>query len=204
MGRIMSFGQDGRMVRDFDKSEHDFLRRYGRTPEEVMDENAKLIVKLNAEHIVRQNVEIENTKLHDEVERLHADQAHWELGNCPSCPNVADLQEALEQNAKLREQTELLVTLLRNDCDIEASWDGLRKFWYIGLTESGCLMRDRACKAEAENTKLRELVVTLMACVSVDDCDKCPINGAEFKVDEVRCCREAKQRMQALGIEVYG
>ena len=93
-----------------------------------------------------------------EVERLHADQAHWELGNCPSCPNIADLQEALEQNAKLREQTERLVTLLRNDCDIEASWDGLRKFWYIGLTESGCLMRDRACKAEAENAKLRELV----------------------------------------------
>ena len=38
-----------------------------------------------------------------EVERLHADQAHWELGNCPSCPNVASLQETLEQNAKLRE-----------------------------------------------------------------------------------------------------
>ena len=45
----------------------------------------------------------ENAKLRDEVERLHADQAHWELGNCPSCPNIADLQEALEQNAKLRE-----------------------------------------------------------------------------------------------------
>lgn len=42
MGRIMSFDQDGRRVRDFDKSEHDFLRRYGRTPDEVLDENAKL------------------------------------------------------------------------------------------------------------------------------------------------------------------
>ena len=42
-----------------------------------------------------------------EVERLHADQAHWELGNCPSCPNIADLQEALEQNAKLRELVDL-------------------------------------------------------------------------------------------------
>lgn len=67
MGRIMSFDQDGRRVRDFDKSEHDFLRRYGRTPEEVMDENAKLIVKLNAEHIVRQNVEVENAKLRELV-----------------------------------------------------------------------------------------------------------------------------------------
>ena len=45
----------------------------------------------------------ENAKLCAEVERLHADQAHWELGNCPSCPNVVSLQEALEQNAKLRE-----------------------------------------------------------------------------------------------------
>ena len=67
----MSFDQDGRRVRDFDKSEHDFLRRYGRTPEEVMDENAKLVVKLNAEHIVRQNVEIENTKLRELVRDLY-------------------------------------------------------------------------------------------------------------------------------------
>lgn len=74
------------------------------------------------------------------------------------CGRICDLEA---ENAKLREQTELLVTLLRNDCDIEASWDGLRKFWYIGLTESGCLMRDRACKAEAENAKLRELVLRL-------------------------------------------
>ena len=62
------------------------------------------------------------------------------------------------ENEKLREQMERLVTLLRVDCDINASWDGLRRFWNIGLTEDGCLMRDRACKAEAENAKLRELV----------------------------------------------
>ena len=46
-----------------------------------------------------------------EVERLHADQAHWELGNCPSCPNIADLQEALEQNAKLRELVDYMTPL---------------------------------------------------------------------------------------------
>lgn len=46
-----------------------------------------------------------------EVERLHADQAHWELGNCPSCPNVVSLQEALEQNAKLRELVDELYPL---------------------------------------------------------------------------------------------
>lgn len=47
-----------------------------------------------------------------EVERLHADQAHWELGNCPSCPNVVSLQEALEQNAKLRELVKAMTPFL--------------------------------------------------------------------------------------------
>ena len=46
-----------------------------------------------------------------ENERLHADRAHWELGNCPSCPNVASLQEALEQNAKMREQVDYMTPL---------------------------------------------------------------------------------------------
>ena len=31
---------------------------------------------------------------------------HYELEHCPACKNVADLQEALEDNAKLREQLE--------------------------------------------------------------------------------------------------
>ena len=46
-----------------------------------------------------------------EVERLHADQAHWELGNCPNCPNVVSLQEALDENAKLRELVDELCPL---------------------------------------------------------------------------------------------
>ncbi len=46
-----------------------------------------------------------------DVERLHADKTHWELGNCPSCPNVASLQEALEQNAKMREQVDYMTPL---------------------------------------------------------------------------------------------
>ena len=37
-----------------------------------------------------------------EVERLHAEQVYWELGNCPKCPNIVSLQEKLEQNDKLR------------------------------------------------------------------------------------------------------
>lgn len=88
-----------------------------------------------------------------------------------------ELTAAMAENAKLREQMERLVTLLRVDCDIDASWDGLRRFWSIGLTEDGCLMRDRACKAEAENAKLLELVIgmhmayveTLNECESLDE-----------------------------------
>ena len=34
---------------------------------------------------------------------------HYELEHCPSCQNIADLQEALEENAKLRECVTRLV-----------------------------------------------------------------------------------------------
>ena len=34
------------------------------------DENAKLVVKLNAEHIVRQNVEVENARLREQVDYM--------------------------------------------------------------------------------------------------------------------------------------
>lgn len=34
---------------------------------------------------------------------------HYELEHCPACKNVADLQEALAENAKLRELVEILV-----------------------------------------------------------------------------------------------
>lgn len=103
---------------------------------------------------------------------------HYELEHCPACKNVADLQATLDENAKLREQMERLVTLLRVDCDIDASWDGLRRFWSIGLTEDGCLMRDRACKAEAENAKLRELAADMWnegmcECGSRGKCARC-------------------------------
>lgn len=94
------------------------------------------------------------------------------------------------ENDKLREQIERLVTLLRNDCDIDASWDGLRRFWNIGLTESGCLMRDRACKAEAENSKLRELLAELYESAWLE-------HPSAFE-------HTYADRMRELGIEVDG
>ena len=73
-----------------------------------------------------------------EVERLHADQAHWELGNCPSCPNVASLQEALEQNAKLQAENERLTETLR------------------GSRREADRLTHEAAELSIENAKLRE------------------------------------------------
>ena len=118
------------------------------------------------------------------------------------CDMIANLESVLAEskaeNAKLREQMERLVTLLRVDCDIDASWDGLRRFWSIGLTEDGCLMRDRACKAEAENAKLRELVrIAGTYCVN-GLCGK--DDGCPLYLGKPYCA--LPDRMRDLGIEL--
>ena len=79
-----------------------------------------------------------------EVERLHADQAHWELGNCPSCPNVVSLQEALEQNAKLRELVARMAEALGIDCEwADPNW-----------CKSPCVL-EFECWPESDHTELR-------------------------------------------------
>ena len=135
----------------------------------------------------------------------------WEQRNADFCNAQTDAQMAYieaerevdrlqTENAKLREQMERLVTLLRVDCDIDASWDGLRRFWSIGLTEDGCLMRDRACKAEAENAKLRELVrIAGTYCVN-GLCGK--DDGCPLYLGKPYCA--LPDRMRELGIEVDG
>ena len=139
-----------------------------------------------------------------------------ELMPCPFCGGEAILQMSYieaerevdrlqTENAKLREQMDRLVTLLRVDCDIDASWDGLRRFWSIGLTEDGCLMRDRACKAEAENAKLRELAVLnwewAHSCCG-NNC-KMRTDGCGYQIDrECNYEREIYDRMRELGIEL--
>lgn len=109
--------------------------------------------------------------------------------------------ELLAENAKLRERIERLVTLLRNDCDIDASWDGLRRFWTIGLTEGGCLMRDRACKAEAENAKLRELVRDYEHCTMHADCSKCEYDGKMSTHCQLSPCFPDADELRELGVD---
>ena len=129
------------------------------------------------------------------------------------CKALTDMQFAYvddeAENANLLERMELLTTSLRNDYGIDASWDGLRRLWTIELTEDGCLMRDRACKAEAENAKLRELVQDLhkaLFTLDIDHCQACPrdnINGpcTKFMVCGSDEC-SIEEEMSELGIEV--
>lgn len=74
--------------------------------------------------------------------------------------------QAIEATLGPREQPpyDELIEALRRDWDIEASWDGLRRFWYVGLTDEGVRKRDEReatlgrGELERENAKLRELV----------------------------------------------
>ena len=131
-------------------------------------------------------------QLRDDLQRANAAVQDAEHDESMAWDRV---RKAEAENAKLREQMERLVTLLRVDCDIEASWDGLRKFWSIELTDGGCLMRDRVCMGEAENAKLRELCADAWHLFTehgaVHPCDL-PV------VDAVR------ERMRKLGVEVDG
>ena len=43
----------------------------------------------------------------------HDGATHYELDHCPSCKNTADLQDALAENAKLRELAQRLLTEYR-------------------------------------------------------------------------------------------
>lgn len=154
----------------------------GMTMAELQAENERLRTELADE---RAEVEWAYEFMGRMAERIRGDaDAH----------NLVDyVRKLMDENAELREQLERLVTLLRNDCDIDASWDGLRRFWCIQLTENGCLMRDRACKAEAENERLRELVRDMWN-EGMCEC------GSRGKC--ARCEYDYPDRMRELGVEV--
>jgi len=100
---------------------------------------------------------------------------NYELEHCPACKNVADLQEVLEENAKLRESVKRLMT-----------------------------QRDeRLARAEADNAKLRELLSVMAYCNQFRrDCDGCSMNGAAGIITERAGCDELLVRLRELGVEV--
>ena len=67
---------------------------------------------------------------------------HYELEHCPACKNVADLQEALAENASLKNEVELL----------KAIWTQVR-------------LEGQSYKAE--NDRLLELVEDMLDCIQI-------------------------------------
>jgi len=90
-------------VSDAIKKLHDYLAMSPSVvyPEDVLaylsaieDENAKL--RLQIHWIKKGDIYAYEAGYHDGA-------TNYELDHCPSCKNIADLQDALDENAKLRE-----------------------------------------------------------------------------------------------------
>lgn len=84
---------------------------------------------------------------------------------------------------------DILIDILRDELGIEVMWDGLRRFWYVGLTEEGVRKRD-------ENEKLRELLRDMLHWMPCKrPCQSCARyrypEGCEFEI-----------RRRKLGVDV--
>ena len=55
---------------------------------------------------------------------------------------------------------------------------------------------------EAENAKLRELVMALLTCATDGDCDECRMNGATpWHVGKAQLCDGVWERLRELGVD---
>ena len=80
---------------------------------------------------------------------------HYELEHCPACKNIADLQEALEENAKLRKEND---TLTRRIDELCMENDKLRE-----------LMRDMVDYGEGADSGMAEWFADRLHELGVDD-----------------------------------
>lgn len=121
-------------------------------------------------------------------------------------------EQAIEATLGPREQPpyDELIEALRRDWDMEASWDGLRRFWYVGLTDEGVRKRDEReatlgrGELERENAELRELVRDMWPHVRHRSkmCNACDLDCSTSS--ECLLYEPMRDRMRELGIEVEG
>ena len=100
---------------------------------------------------------------------------HYELEHCPSCQNIADLQEALEENAKLRELcTDLYVLCYEHEVGwklVDSTWEkyepcDLCKERHGG--KSPCASTSRDMSEECCDPYQAELFAKCMAALGIE------------------------------------
>jgi cell division protein FtsB len=111
-----------------------------------------------------------------EIEKLEAENERLDAENASLRGAVQGLGELRDkykaENAKLRDERvryEDLARILDREWGIEVSWDGLRKLWYVGLTEAGVKEVDAL---KAKNAFLR-------ACLG-NGCADCAVGMGEY------------------------
>lgn len=81
---------------------------------------------------------------------------HYELEHCHACPNVADLQEALAEKAKLREELDEQIRHFNELAKIADKLTVENELMHMEKEESE-EYKKLAMRLQAENDKLREL-----------------------------------------------
>ena len=105
------------------------LRRAARTHHILNNLEAEGLYLVAADTI--RELQVENDKLRDKdhayaYEAGYSDgSTHYELEHCPACKNVADLQEALDEIAKLRELVRDMCewAYVSECCDLQGQFD---------------------------------------------------------------------------------
>lgn len=99
-----------------------------------------------------------------------------------------------------------LLRCLENDWNIRASWDGLRRFWHIGLTEEGVRLRDEYDEAMRRIAALEELVWFMVPFFDSACSHECGCPDGYFEPhgcdDGCKALKELDERTKELGIKV--
>lgn len=111
----------------------------------------------------------------------HDGATHYELDHCPSCKNTADLQDALAENAKLR----------------ELMYERAHKHAIHHMTEDE--LRITAANVMAENAKLTKLARWMYQVMDESCAVHYPYEPAPVSMQALM---RAEKELQALGIEV--